>query len=89
MHIRSKNCELDFSWCEFDTSGLNEEQKEFIIFKLNEFMDLIEEIICSDTVDTETIQTILRTILKHSRKALYYFNGYDNGYDDLGEEDIE
>lgn len=89
MIIKSKNCELDLSWCEIDLDALNEEQREFIVNKLSKFMELVEDIVCTDKIDAETIPELLHIMAHHSVKTLNHFNGYDDLDDYFDDEDEE
>lgn len=74
MIIKSTGSELDFNFCEFDLDKLNETEKQYIVSRLTCFMDLIEDIICTDKIPPETINDLLYVISKHSRESLKYFN---------------
>lgn len=74
MIIRSIGSELDFNFCEFNLDNLNETERKYIVSRLTDFMDLIEDILCTDKIDSETISELLYVVSKHSRKSLKYFN---------------
>lgn len=77
MIIKNTGSELDFNFCEFDLDKLNEAERKYVVSKLNDFMDLIEDVVCTDNIDSETISDLLYVISKHSRKSFVCFNeGY-------------